>query len=91
MVLANLAPSLQASVNGIMEHLGPSLAEALIYNISGHAARSELDKISEPLRKLVVRQVRSKSWLEDALFRETLSGDRANEGDRRVFLQKVIT
>ena len=91
MTLGNLAPSLQASVNRVMEHFGPTLAEGLIYNISGHAARSELDKISEPLKKLVVRHVRSKSWLEDALFQKTFLSDRVNEADRRVFLQKVIT
>ena len=79
------------TVNQVMEHLGPALAEALIYNISGNAARSELDKISDSLRKLVVKQVRSKSWLEVALFQKNLPGDRIEEADRRIFLQKLIT
>jgi hypothetical protein len=74
-----------------MDHLGPALAEALIYNIGGNAARSELDKISDPLKKLVVKQVRSKSWLEAALLQKNLQGAKIEEGDRRIFLQKIIT
>jgi hypothetical protein len=89
--LTNLVPPLQASVSRVMEHLGPALAEALIYNISGNAARSELDKLSDPLKKLVVKQVRCKSWLEAALFQKNFPGDKIEEGDRRIFLQKVIT
>jgi hypothetical protein len=58
---------MQAAIDNVLQHLGPMLAEALIYNIGGQAARSELDKLSDPLKKLVTRQVRSKSWLEAAL------------------------
>lgn len=90
MSLTNLATPLQESVNRIMEHLGPALAEALIYNISGNAARSELDKVSDPLKKLVVKQVQSKSWLEAALFQRILPGDKVDEGGRRIFLQKIV-
>ena len=82
---------MQASINQVMEHLGPALAEALVYNISGNAARSELDKVSDPLKKLVVKQVRSKSWLQAALLEKNLPGDKVEEGDRRIFLQKIIT
>jgi hypothetical protein len=89
--LTNLEASLQASVNQVMEHLGPALAEALVYNISGNAARSELDKVSDPLKKLVVKQVRSKSWLEAALLEKNLPGDKIEERDRRIFLQKIVT
>ena len=78
-------------MNSVMEHMGPALAEALIYNISGNAARSELDKLTEPLKKLVIRQIRSKSWLENAIFRKVTSDEKVNEEDRRIFLQKIIT
>lgn len=74
-----------------MGHLGPALTEALIYNISGNAARSELDKVSDPLKKLVVKQVRSKSWLEAALFERNLPDEKVDEADRRIFLQKIVT
>lgn len=74
-----------------MEHLGQALAEALIYNISGNAARSELDKVSDPLKKLVVRHIQAKTWLEAALIEKNLPGEKVDEADRRLFLQKIIT
>jgi hypothetical protein len=62
-----------------------------MYNISGNAARSELDKVADPLKKFVARQPRSKSWLENALFRQTFPGEKVTERDRRIFVQKIIT
>jgi hypothetical protein len=74
-----------------MEHVGPALAKALIFNISGNAARSELDRVSEPLKKLVIRQIRSKQWLENALSNENFHVEKVSEEARRIFLQKIIT
>jgi len=73
-----------------MEQLGPLLAQALIYNIGGNAARSELDKLSEPLKKLVVSQVRSKKWLEAALLGDGVSSQNITTKEKIVFLQKII-
>lgn len=80
----------EAPIESVLQHLGPLLSQALIYNIGGNAARSELDKLSDPLKKLVVRQVHSKSWLEAALFGEGFPSDKILEGDKKVFLQKII-
>jgi hypothetical protein len=66
------------------------LAQALIYNIGGHAARSELDKLSEPVKKLVVRQVHSKNWFEAALLDINFPSDKVTVKDRVVFLQKIM-
>lgn len=66
------------------------LAEAIVYNIGGHCARSGLDKLTEPLKKMVVKQVKSKIWLEAALFRDTFPSVKVSDGDKRVFLQKII-
>jgi hypothetical protein len=49
-----------------------------------------LDKISDPLKKLVLRQVRSKSWLEAALLGETFPSDKVTIKDKTVFLQKLM-
>ena len=73
-----------------MQHLGPLLAEALIYNVGGNASRSELDKLSEPLRKLVVSQLQSKTWLDAALRGDTFDGEKVAMKDRLLFLQKVV-
>jgi hypothetical protein len=66
------------------------LAQALVYNIGGHAARSELDKLSEPVKKLVVRQVNAKAWLEAALLDPSFPSDKVSEKDKQFFLQKII-
>jgi hypothetical protein len=66
------------------------LAQALIYNIGGNAARSELDKLSEPVKKLVVRQVHSKNWFEAALLDINFPSDKVTVKDRVVFLQKIM-
>jgi hypothetical protein len=61
-----------------------------MYNIGGNAARSELDKLSDPLRKLVVAQVRSKAWLDAALRGDAFDSDKVTMKDKLVFLQKVM-
>jgi hypothetical protein len=81
---------LQTLIDNALQHLGPLLTQALIYNIGGHAARSELDKLSDPVKKLVVRQVNSKRWFEAALFGESFPSDKVGEGEKRVFLQKIV-
>jgi hypothetical protein len=66
------------------------LAQALIYNIGGHAARSELDKLSEPVKKLVVRQVNARTWLEAALLDPSFPSDIVSDKDKQFFLQKIM-
>lgn len=73
----------------MLHQLGPLLAQALVYNVGGMAARSELDKISDPLKKLVL-QVRSKSWLDVALRSDSFPSDKVTEKEKNAFLQKVI-
>ncbi|KAL3425767.1 hypothetical protein PVAG01_02558 [Phlyctema vagabunda] len=82
--------STKASLQNILQYLGPLLAKALIYNFGSHAARSELDRLVDPLRKLVVGQVRSKSWLEAALMADDFPNSTVTTSERRVFLQKII-
>jgi hypothetical protein len=66
------------------------LAQALVYNIGGHAGRSELDKLSDPVKKLVVRQVNAKSWLEAALLDASFPSDKVSDKDKQLFLQKIM-
>lgn len=73
-----------------MQTLGPLLARSLARNIGGNASRSELEKLSEPLKKLVVRYPMAKSWLEDGLVHETFPSTKVTPQDRLIFLKKVI-
>ncbi|KAG4442578.1 hypothetical protein IFR05_001908 [Cadophora sp. M221] len=81
---------LQSSIENAVLHLGPLLAQALIYNIGGHAARSELEKLSDPIKKLVVRQVHSRAWFEAALFDANFPSEKVTAKDKSVFLAKIV-
>ncbi|RFN45112.1 hypothetical protein FIE12Z_10637 [Fusarium flagelliforme] len=74
-----------------MQMLGPLLAQSLARNLGGNASRSELDKLSEPLKKLVVRYPMAKSWLEAGLAHETFPSDKLSPQDKTVFVKKVIS
>ncbi|KAM0550766.1 hypothetical protein ACHAPJ_008629 [Fusarium lateritium] len=74
-----------------MQMLGPLLSQTLARNMGGNASRSELDKLSEPLRKLVVRYPMAKSWLESGLTHETFPSTRVTPQDKSMFLKKVIS
>lgn len=83
-------PVVQASVSGAMAHLGPLVSRSLMRNIGGDAMRSELDKLSEPLKKLVVQQPKAQAWLEAALLAEDFPSDKVSVGEKRRFLKKII-
>lgn len=73
-----------------MDTLGPVLCQSLTRNIGGNALRSELDKLSEPLKKLVVRYPSSKAWLEAALHDEHFPSSRVTSEQKTVFVKKII-
>lgn len=84
-------PMVQAGFKNAFEHLGPLLARTLAHNIGGKAPRSELDKLSDPLKKIVVQHRRSKEWLEAALFDASFPESKASKDDKSVFLNKIIS
>ncbi|KAK0673919.1 putative importin [Cercophora samala] len=94
------SPDLASHVSNAMSYFGPLLAQTLINNIGGNAARSELDKLSEPLKKLVTQQVQAQAWLEGALTRTDEGGngggfpsgaaERVSMQERAAFLKKVV-
>lgn len=83
------SPTLQPLIESAVQQIGPLLAQALIYNIGGHAARSDLDKLSDPLKKLVVRQVNAKAWFEAALMGDSFPSSIVTPKDKSVFLTKI--
>jgi hypothetical protein len=74
-----------------MDTLGPLLCESLGRNIGGNAARSELDKLSEPLKKLVVRYPSSKTWLEAGLSHSSFPSPHVTEEQKSLFVKKLVT
>lgn len=77
-------------VDGVMMEYGPLLSLALMRNIGGEAARSELDVIAEPLKKMVFKNPHSKAWLNDALFSDTFPSQSVGPEEKRIWLQKVM-
>jgi hypothetical protein len=73
-----------------MAHLGPLLTQTLVQNIGGNAARSELEKVSDPLKKLVTNQPRAQAWLEQALFDASFPSMQVTREDKVIFLKKII-
>ena len=74
----------------IISTLGPYLGQSLTNNIGGFASRSELDKLSEPLKKLVSRYPSAKSWLEAGLNDPTFPSSKVTAEDKSMFLKKIL-
>lgn len=73
-----------------MQMLGPLLAQSLARNFGGNASRSELDKLSEPLKKLVVKYPAVKSWLESGLAHESFPSSKVTPEEKSMFVKKII-
>jgi hypothetical protein len=61
-----------------------------MHNIGGQASRSELDKLSDPVKKLVVQHAHAKQWLEVALNDPSFPSDKVSRDDKALFLKKII-
>lgn len=81
---------MQAAINNAMDYLGPLIARSLMHNVGGNASRSELDKLSDPLKKLVVNQVHSQRWLEAALSDDSFPSKQVSRDEKSMFLKKII-
>jgi len=81
---------LQQAIKGSMVTLGPLLAQSLARNFGGNASRSELDKLSEPLKKLVSRHAGAKDWLQTALNDGSFPSSKVSAEQKSAFVKKVI-
>jgi len=84
-------PELQARINSFVHMCGPNLAEKLIWGIGGGASRSEVDSLTEPLKKMIARQVKAKTWLSASLLRNGFPSPNLSEKDKTIFLNKIMT
>lgn len=74
-----------------MHEYGPQLCHALVRNISGDAARSELDVISLPFKRMVFAQPQARTWLSDALQSDSFTSVKVDDTMKRLWLQKVMS
>ncbi|KAL7918504.1 ARM repeat-containing protein [Trichoderma austrokoningii] len=82
---------LQETFKRAMDTLGPLLTQSLARNIGGNALRSELDRLSEPLRKLVVNYPMSRDWLQSSLDHSSFPSQRVTPEQKSLFVKKVIS
>ncbi|ORY69497.1 armadillo-type protein [Pseudomassariella vexata] len=78
------------AINSASTHLGPILSKSLIHNVGGNASRSELDKLSDPLKKMVVQHVNARHWLEAALGDAAFPSTKVSSDDKALFLKKIL-
>ncbi|KAF2858181.1 ARM repeat-containing protein [Piedraia hortae CBS 480.64] len=82
------------NLNAVIDAYGPPLSEVLINQISGNAARSELDNLCEPLKALITNKPAARLWLENALMGPSFVQDNqavVGEQGRHRFLQQLVT
>ncbi|RDA90713.1 hypothetical protein CP533_2773, partial [Ophiocordyceps camponoti-saundersi (nom. inval.)] len=83
-------PDVEPAMRRAMQTLGPLLAQSLARNIGGNASRSELDKLSEPLKKLIVRHPMAKEWLQCGLEHFSFPSQQITPEQKNVFVKKII-
>jgi translation initiation factor 2B subunit (eIF-2B alpha/beta/delta family) len=81
---------LREQLQHLVTSTGPALTRSIIFNIGGNASRSELDKITEPLKKLIANQARAKAWIEQALADASFPGMRISTQDKSMFVKRII-
>lgn len=84
------SPGPREAIKAALEALGPLLAQSLARNIGGNASRSELDKLSEPVKKLVSRHPKAKEWLQSGLSHDSFPSDKVSSEQKMLFVKKLI-
>ncbi|KXH59971.1 hypothetical protein CSAL01_08649 [Colletotrichum salicis] len=79
-----------ATIDHAIAQLGPLLAQSIVRNIGGTASRSELDRLSEPLKKMVSNQAKARTWLEQALSDPSFPSRQLAGDEKAVFLKKIM-
>ena len=85
-----LPSDLEGNLNLVLEEYGPQLCYVLVQGIAGLAARSELDILADPLKRLIFAQPKAKAWLQDALQSPNFPSRKVGESEKRVWLQKIM-
>ncbi len=86
----DVSETVETMTRNVMDQYGPKLSQALVQNLGGEAARSELDTLAEPLKRLVSAQPKAKTWLSDALFSDAFPSQIVGPPDKRMWLQKIV-
>ena len=77
-------------VRMIVEEYSPALTHALICGIGGACARSEIDTLAQPIKRLIFRGGNAKTWLGRALISDSFPSQLVTQEDKQRFLQTII-
>ncbi|KAL9103509.1 MAG: hypothetical protein Q9163_001465 [Psora crenata] len=80
---------LATDVYAALNIYGPQLCHVLAMQIGGECARSQLETIAEPLRKLVPAQPQARRWLMEALDRPDFPSSSVGAEEKRLWIQKI--
>ncbi|KAG6016548.1 hypothetical protein E4U54_001115, partial [Claviceps lovelessii] len=89
--LKNCDSGLLNAAKQAMETLGPLIGQSIARNVGGRASRSELDRLSEPIKKLINRYPMAKQWLEAGLHHESFPSDKITPEEKSVFVKKLVS
>ncbi|KAG8420419.1 member of the karyopherin-beta [Metarhizium acridum] len=84
-------PEASDAAEQAMGTLGPLLARSLARNIGGRASRSELDRLSEPIKRLVNCYPLAKEWLQNGLGHTSFPSSKVTEEQKALFVKKVVS
>jgi hypothetical protein len=90
MNLRTASPDTQEGCLHVMNTLGPLLGQSLARNIGGNASRSELDKLSEPIKRLVSHYPSAKDWLGAGLEDPSFPSSKVTSEEKALFVKKLI-
>ncbi|KAK1598807.1 armadillo-type protein [Colletotrichum navitas] len=90
MTLKPTDQGVRETIDHAITQLGPLLARSIIRNIGGNASRSELDRLSEPLKKMVNHHAKARVWLEQALYDSSFPGQQLSDDEKALFVRKII-
>ena len=90
MQLHGIPSAVETVVRAYQLEYGPQLCHILIRNISGEAARSDLDILAEPLKKLVTGHMMANKWLYDALFSTSFTSQKVTDVEKNTWLRRII-
>ncbi|KAJ2984209.1 hypothetical protein NQ176_g127 [Zarea fungicola] len=79
----------QTVLSAAMATLGPLLCQSIARNIGGNASRSELDKLSDPLKKLFNRYSKAKDWLDAGLNHPSFPSSKVSQADKSMLVKKL--
>ncbi|KAG6125862.1 hypothetical protein E4U22_007621 [Claviceps purpurea] len=82
---------IQDAAKQAMETLGPLVALSIARNVGGHASRSELERLSEPIKKLVHRYPMARQWLEAGLSHHSFPSDKITPEQKSLFVKKLVS